>query len=158
MDRDGGSIQYGWLLWEWPHVYIEAEFHSVWRDADGVLHEVTSSPEGAVEILFLPDDSRRYEGKHIDNVRLAIRDDLLVHNYIRLAELRTRVLTRGERAYQHGAVNIPAVEILPILEHMDIVRRMLLNNQRASDVCACGSGRKYKRCHGVLKIPEDGSG
>jgi hypothetical protein len=66
IDHDGGSIQYGWLRWEWPHVLIEAEFHATWRDLAGALHEVTGSMDDDGDVLFLPDDSRRYEGKHID--------------------------------------------------------------------------------------------
>ena len=31
----GGNIEYGWMIWESPNLFIEAEFHAVWIDNKG---------------------------------------------------------------------------------------------------------------------------
>src|SRR5882672_6074126 len=37
---DGGSIQFGWRVREWPGVLLTAEFHAVWVDPDGTLVDI----------------------------------------------------------------------------------------------------------------------
>lgn len=32
--QHGGEQVNGWSIWEWPRVFIEAEFHAVWRQPD----------------------------------------------------------------------------------------------------------------------------
>ena len=53
-ERFGGSIQYGWLIWEWPTIMIEAEFHAVWVTPQGALKDITPNPFGMGQVLFLP--------------------------------------------------------------------------------------------------------
>src|SRR5260370_23371280 len=35
VERDGGRVQFGWAIWEWPGVYIEAEHHAVYEGQPG---------------------------------------------------------------------------------------------------------------------------
>ncbi|MDQ3819520.1 MAG: zinc chelation protein SecC, partial [Acidobacteriota bacterium] len=65
----GGSVQHGWRIWEWPHTMIEAEFHAVWLAPDDMLVDVTPAPKGVTRVLFLPDSSRVYEGRQVNNIR-----------------------------------------------------------------------------------------
>jgi hypothetical protein len=148
VQKDGGSIVFGWQLWEWPHVLIEAEFHAVWRSPEGELKEISPKQHGEEKILFLPDAKRVYRGVSIDNVRIALRDDLLVQHFIAVSEEIVKVMNSGERAHQHGYVSIPAREIEPLLEMQGLIQSMLTQGLRAHDLCLCGSGNKYKRCHG----------
>lgn len=53
--RHGGSIRFGWLVWEWPRVMLTAEFHAVWLDQDGHYHEITPKPHRETHIVFVPD-------------------------------------------------------------------------------------------------------
>jgi len=145
---DGGSILYGWQLWEWPHVLVEAEFHSVWRSPDGSLHEITPKHDGDERILFVHDPRRTYSGTPIDNVRVAVRDELLVHHFIEVAERMVRVRIRSGMTVQPGMISMPAHEIEPLIELQTLIGHMLSSGARANDPCACGSGSKYKRCHG----------
>ncbi|WP_343583419.1 SEC-C domain-containing protein [Herbaspirillum sp.] len=145
----GGEVVYGWQLWEWPHVMVEAEFHAVWRAPEGTLHELTPKADGEQRILFLPDPHRIYTGTPIDNVRLAIRDDLLVHDFITVSEEITKVRIRSGIETQPGMIGVPSHEINPLLNLQGLICHMLLQNLRANAPCACGSGRKYKRCHGA---------
>lgn len=52
---DGGSIVFGWTIWEWPGAMLTAEFHSVWRDDAGALIDITPKPGGQTRIIFVPD-------------------------------------------------------------------------------------------------------
>ena len=60
---DGGGFENGWQIWEWPNVYIEAEFHSVWVSAQGDRVDVTPKPIPMDRILFVSDPSRSYAEK-----------------------------------------------------------------------------------------------
>jgi hypothetical protein len=55
MKHAGGSIVFGWTIWEWPGVLLTGEFHAVWMDATGTLYDITPKPHGETEIIFLPD-------------------------------------------------------------------------------------------------------
>ncbi len=106
IQQNGGSIQYGWEIWETiPGVMIEAEFHAVWIDHYGLYRNVSpSSSPGITKILFLADPSSRYEGRQIDNVRIALKDDSLVHEFIQNAEALFRETNRGELETYHGEI------------------------------------------------------
>lgn len=60
--RDGGSCSAGWLIWLASDVFIEAEFHSVWRSPGGELIDVTPKPDGERRVLFVPDAGRVWDG------------------------------------------------------------------------------------------------
>jgi hypothetical protein len=51
---DGGELVYGWAIWEWPRVFVEAEHHAVWRNGGGLV-DVTPHVPLSERILFLPD-------------------------------------------------------------------------------------------------------
>lgn len=53
----GGSIAFGWTVWEWPDVLWTAEFHAVWRSSEGKLFDITPKPNGERRILFVADQS-----------------------------------------------------------------------------------------------------
>lgn len=104
--NNGGSIQYGWQIWETiPNLMAEAEFHAVWVDNSGKLHDVTpkSLPE-INQILFLPDPTRKYEGKQIDNVRIPLQDEILIEQFIENAKKYFEATNRGELANYHGYI------------------------------------------------------
>lgn len=143
-----GHMLCGWQLWEWPHVLVEAEFHAVWVTPEGDMVDITPKPEGEARILFVPDERRRYEGVVVDNVRMPLRDDQLIRHFIEVSEAIVRVMNRGERASQYGHISIPAHEIDPLLQARDFLGQSLASELRDHAACLCGSGSKYKRCHG----------
>jgi hypothetical protein len=49
---DGGTIRFGWNIWEYPGVYLTAEFHAVWVDPVGNLVDITPKPDGETRIVF----------------------------------------------------------------------------------------------------------
>lgn len=81
----GGSPVYGWTVWEWPGLYVEAEHHAVWRDDDGGLVDVTPKSNNEHRILFLPDPKARFyvnNPKWRDNVRLPVVSDTRVSRFL----------------------------------------------------------------------------
>jgi hypothetical protein len=52
--HDGGSILFGWTIWEWPAVLLNAEFHAVWRSPGGELADITPKPQREKTIIFVP--------------------------------------------------------------------------------------------------------
>jgi hypothetical protein len=103
----GGGVQYGWQLWETlPGVMLEAEFHAVWVDPDGDLRDVTPKDLPFEQSVFLRDPALLYDGRQIDNVRVALRDDPLIMDFIRAAEQFYEVTNRGELADYHGYVGM----------------------------------------------------
>lgn len=52
--HDGGTIRFGWIIWEMPDVLLTAEFHAVWRDANGKLFDITPKPQHETSIVFAP--------------------------------------------------------------------------------------------------------
>ena len=147
--RDGGAIVYGWLIWEWPRVLIDAEHHAVWQQHDSLI-DITPHVNGEPKVLFLPDPGRiyDYEGKQrIINVKrslgvfasadrwIAANDTLQrtmeahsVGDEIRISRERLTALWKTARNAQ-GAVLVD-----------------LASNTKVNDRCFCNSGKKYKKC------------
>jgi hypothetical protein len=150
----GGSICHGWQIWEWPGVMLEAEFHAVWRTPNGQLRDITPKPEPIPRILFLPDPSRKYSGRQVNNVRRALSTDPRIADFIRCWNDEYEFMNRGARAEQHGRIVVNAAEAA---EYEAIQRRkvelqtaLIMHRGRPgrNDPCPCGSGKKYKKCCG----------
>ncbi len=115
IEKEGGRVQYGWQLWEWPGVMIQAEFHAVWVDTDGKLHDLTPKQVERIHtILFLPDTSRIYEGRQVDNVRLALQDDPLIDEFIDNEQKAFQAMNRGDLASSSYFILTPELRGLVI--------------------------------------------
>jgi hypothetical protein len=93
--REGGRIQFGWNVWEWPGIYLEAEHHAVYAPPDGsALRDITPSEVYAVQHMFVPDDSATYdfenEGVLRDNLRYGLVDDPLLDELFKAAARRSQ--------------------------------------------------------------------
>jgi hypothetical protein len=100
----GGAPTYGWQLWEnLPGVMIEAEFHAVWIvDEEPPLDVTPKLVPGIDHSVFLADADLIYEGKQINNERVALVDDPLVEDLIRAFDEDFEVMNRGPLANFHG--------------------------------------------------------
>ena len=98
IDRDGGAAVIGWQVWEFPNVFIEAEFHCVWASPAGHCVDVTPKPEPLARILFLPDTRRAWSGRRVDNIRQSLRDDRVIVDFLRVKHAIFEVANRGHRA------------------------------------------------------------
>lgn len=115
IDLHGGEIKYGWKLLEsLPNLKLEAEFHAVWINSHGVLHEVSLPPTPETDsVLFLPSDSLSYNGKQVDNIHVPLTDDPLVIDYIEMEKAYYETSNRGDLADFHGYME-PTIEMRAI--------------------------------------------
>lgn len=67
--NSGGGRVDGWMIWEHRN-FAEAEAHSLWRDLNGELVDLTPRVDSEAEVLFLPDPSAKV-------VRVGDQDRLL---------------------------------------------------------------------------------
>ncbi len=70
----GGSIQYGWLIREQAGVFVEGEFHAVWRRPDGSLIGLVPTLNGELDVLFLPDAKRVWDGGEVEHRRMLLHE------------------------------------------------------------------------------------
>lgn len=106
VERHGGSARYGWRIWEWPGVMIEAELHAVWEDSAQQLHDLTPAPQPVDKILFLPDPARAPNGKPLNNVRRALSPAPEIQKYIQAADAEFELMNRESRAEQYGEITL----------------------------------------------------
>jgi hypothetical protein len=93
--KAGGRIQFGWAIWEWPQVIVEAEHHAVFDPGTGEpWQDITPCNLGHTRRLFLPDDCATYdftnEGYRRGNVQLALSDDPDIATLIKAVRRRTQ--------------------------------------------------------------------
>jgi len=121
--KNGGKIQYGWIIWETPSVFIEAEFHAVWVNDGGEYVDITPKVDREESILFLPDSKKTFTGEElIDNIRKPLVDNDYTRNLIEDSKLKFELKNRVHEESLKTGRNKP---------------------------CPCGSGKKYKRCCGA---------
>ncbi|SEJ01382.1 SEC-C metal-binding domain-containing protein [Frateuria terrea] len=141
-ERDGGRMLCGWQLWEWPRVLVEAEFHAVWLSPGGQMEEITPKRHGETSVLFVPDERCGYEGKVVDNVRVPLDDDQLIHHFIRVSRAIVEASADGTRAGDRPK------RIASLRRAQRFVGHSIHAGLREHDPCLCGSGSRYRRCHG----------
>lgn len=152
---DGGSQVLGWSLWELPGVFVEAEAHTVWRQAEGGLLDIAPKNCDSARVFFLPDPSLRYEGRQINNVRRAVVPDPYVQAYLDTFTEEFGLMNRGDRAGQFGEIALSgeeAAEYHRIQERRAQAFLQVLPRLPRSGPylpCPCGSGKKLKWCHKV---------
>ncbi|MCD5993671.1 hypothetical protein KDX38_08555 [Pseudomonas sp. CDFA 602] len=103
----GGKQLIGWAIWDTAGIFIEAEFHAIWEDAQGNLIDLTPRPIPDQTTLFLPDPRREYRGRQVDNIRRPLVDDRDVVRYLHLAGRCFSILNKGDLADQHGEIYLP---------------------------------------------------
>lgn len=140
--KNGGSIQYGWRIGEWSGIMLEAEFHAVWRSPNGNYRDVT--PFSEKQILFLPDNTRVYQGRQISNVRLALSNNPLVHQFIEVQDKIFEEINKGELAEKHDEIRLSS---FLIQRSRELFMKIYKSTASPNSECFCGSKKKYKKCH-----------
>lgn len=116
---DGGTIVFGWTIWEVPQVFLTAEFHAVWEDASGTLVDITPKPAGETKILFAR--ARRYSSEFdFDNrprnrlLRIYERPNLR-------SAIEGRVIqwSKGKKAYEEKRAQAAGLDLLSWLEQKE---------------------------------------
>lgn len=164
--EDYGSLLLGWAVWQQSDLFIEAEAHAVFDPGDGrPLVDCTPHkfPDGQPcrEILFIPNEGATYDFNTtdvVDNVRVPLVNDPRVSEALRLFSERVALLN----SIPEIGVNM-SPQVSQQLEQLRIRASILLEGVMAdrrpthpfasagrNDPCPCGSGKKYKKCHGSL--------
>ena len=91
----GGEIQFGWMIWELPGVYITAEHHAVVAANDGTLLDITPSLGNEKRILFLP-SPLTWTGRPIINQYRPVKDTPLLRQICYLQERNLRLFFAGK--------------------------------------------------------------
>ncbi|MCB1208280.1 MAG: hypothetical protein KDK97_03080 [Verrucomicrobiales bacterium] len=108
VEKHGGVRELGWSIYMWPKVFIEAELHAVWRDLDGVRHDISPHQIPMKRILFLPDPAATYGETHqVNNRRKALSNDSNVKRFIDAANGIYAEENRGEFAKKDHFVTTP---------------------------------------------------
>jgi uncharacterized protein YecA (UPF0149 family) len=102
--------------------------------------------------LFLPDPALSDTGKQIDNIRKPLVDDAKLSTFINAANAIFDIYNRGERASQFGRIAITRDEYAELqrleLQKTKMMSEILISTPGRNDLCRCGSGIKWKKCHG----------
>jgi len=133
----GGSIQYGWIIWEIPNIFLDAEFHAVWVNPSGDFIDITPKPDGEKIILFLPDSLRVYENELIENIRKPLIDNEFTRRLVKEGQKNFKL---KQKHFKNGKVDVDALLKEAGISNPGKVGR--------NDPCPCGSGKKYKKCCG----------
>jgi len=154
----GGEVVYGWMILIWPSVFIEAQFHAVWKDLSGNLLDITDNDGHYDKILFLEDKNKIYERKQVNNIRKALRNTNLINEYIRLNNKEFEIKNEGELAEKTGDDFLQEIKkdqnkyriLKEIINRKMIIQAYLENPNKigCNNSCPCGSGRKFKKCCG----------
>jgi hypothetical protein len=128
VEGHGGGIRFGWVIWEVPGWYLEAEFRAVWAAPDGELVDIAPAPAGVARLLFLPDSRRTFRGESIPNRFLALSPSPEVRAVVQDAEFHARLRAEAGTVARRS--------------------RVVPGRSGRNDPCPCGSDLKYKKCCG----------
>lgn len=132
--KDNGTTQHGWIIWEAENYMVEAEFHAVWQDPDGGLHDITPKADGETTILFVPDNETIYTKHYVDNIRLPLCKE--AENIASASS----ALTQLKELHNDGT----GKAVLPFGGGISPIKAAPKTGR--NDPCPCGSGKKFKKC------------
>lgn len=145
--KNGGKIIYGWQIWEWENVLVEAEFHSVWEEPKkNTLIDITPKDNNESKILFVKDKTMIFNGSRVDNVRLPLRKDKLINNFIYISKKLNELIENGNHPDNPLISTFNKDEFIELsFSKMKLVE-FLKAGANENTKCFCDSGRKYKNC------------
>lgn len=139
----GGKRILGWQIWEWPGFFAEAEAHAIWQSQEYELYDV--SPKAEHKIAFIADPNLKLTGNRIDNLRHALADIEVVHDFIKTGKLKHGIfgsIISGTKLDTWQVVIGGRLDNATwLLPHLFKAEGNI--NQR----CPCSSGLSYAACH-----------
>jgi hypothetical protein len=133
---NGGKQYNGWAIWEWPKVFIEAEFHCVWESPEGKLIDLTPDDLQLDKILFLPQPKKQYRGCQVNNIRKPLSGDKDVHRFIELAGKRFAERNKTMLPGYYGPIIIQG-KALAIEDEMEMLQAKLMARYGVPRAPAC---------------------
>jgi len=98
---DGGKAIMGWIIWEKPGAWLEAEHHAIWQQQNGTWRDVTPTVNGEPRLVFVPDDKaiRTHPRFGLPTRYVSISNDPVAVYAIKkaqkLMEVRAEILAAG---------------------------------------------------------------
>ncbi len=148
--KSGGKMILGWQFWKSKNL-IEAEFHAVWESPEKKLIDITPKPnKGIYNILFVIDENLVYDERQKDNYRINLTNNSLVDDFIKVCEAIFRFENKGVRAFQYefDLSDSEQEKYIKLKALKSLYQTMINNNYCKNTRCLCGSGNKFKHCHG----------
>lgn len=159
IQRENGEIIYGWQIWIWPEVFIEAEFHGIWKSEDDYILDITPKIPSVDKILFLPDKNHKYEGFQVKNRKMKISDNGVLDDYFECFDALHAINNNGDRKFKKQIVlKNDEAKIIEFLVAMTYSLHSFIDDgNNRNSICFCNSNVKYKRCCGenIRKLIED---
>jgi hypothetical protein len=150
---NGGSALVGWALWEFPHVYVEAEFHCVYLPPDSPRPKDISPSEdpSITRRLFLPDPTAKFpveaDGVLTDNIRIAIANDPLVQDLFSLCSRKVELLNSSPGFGEITLEGDKAEEWVHVLSEIQaLCGQLAFLHSPGTTPCFCGSGKRLNNC------------
>jgi hypothetical protein len=151
IDAGGGELVFGWAIFEWPGVYLEAEHHGVLKRG-GRLIDITPRIFPAERILFIPDPGSAFDfndGRPVVT-RMLPMGHRLGAKYVELLEThQLSMRTSGGANYRLNGVEV--TQEIRVLRNQigKVLQEILIEqaNSRLPDApCLCVSGRRFSAC------------
>lgn len=155
VEQRSGEIVYGWDVWQHGGLFVEAEHHAVWRKPTGELVCVTPQTPQEKAVTFIPDPSAIYDwnARHTThNVRIALVNDRRMLEFFKACEEQTDIMNAAEHIGDGNMVSFKRTELM---RHQALEMRKaklmtgIIESVGRNALCPCGSGKKYKKCHGA---------
>lgn len=122
---NGGNILYGWQIWEWPKVLVEAEFHAIWVSPLGAYIDITPKDNHENKIFFLPSIKKSYQGRQIDNIRKHLTNDPIIHEFIKISKRIFMESNKGDLAFKKHMILTSEMKVL-LCRKDDLLKKILL--------------------------------
>ena len=147
--REGGSIVYGWAIWEWRRVFVEAEHHAVW-EKDGEWIDITPKDQRARKILFLPDNNATYDfegNRQRPNIKKKLGRYASIDRFIKVTDDFRNWMQRNSVGLE---VRVDRIEYQARqMECEDAQIEVILDTAyetKPRDRCICASGKEFRKC------------
>lgn len=150
MRLSGGDVVFGWVIWIWPRVFLEAEHHAVWSDG-GRLVDVTPPIDGEDKLLFLPDSNTVFDykkRKRIPSRRMSLSNSSSVSKYLDALNQYDAEVKLAGAIGERIRVDLRRLNTLEseVVHYQNKVIFELTNQIGRNDLCICGRNVKFKKC------------
>ncbi len=149
VEKEGGTVEYGWSVFVWPRVWHEFQFHAVWRDRNGVLHDPTPRVDGEKVVLFLP-SNQPYTGETLGTRLFSVSKNPTVETLIQTFEEKFQIQIAHSGPEFAGKPIPPDKqrELQEIQMRCEALIAMIDGPPERNDLCPCFSRKKFKNCCG----------
>lgn len=152
VDREGGEIEFGWLIAVWPKVLVEFIAHAIYSSPCGERYCITPDQDGCQRKLFVSDNKLDFDFRdpeaRMPTRMIASNSDpditTLIAHEDREFEIKCKYPRGSHQIVIEGA---DALELQNLQENkIELIRRIFLRTKRPSEKCVCDSGRKFHKC------------